>query len=829
MPNVEILIPASPVAAFFSQIAAFSWALKSLRWSRWRPTLRVVMGGEVDTEALDRWLPFLSDVEIMLLSRTQSLREGIWAQYDSLYQLASKDADVILRMDADTLPVADFEDVLDEVVEIGGIAGVIEHYPFSTPTGLARSEDWQRVATGVIGRPLDLPFHYTLLPNPEWPAPFYLNDGAVYCSGTIFSELSEIYRRLRPQLLHRLGDPYFAGQVGFALAVAELGAPTRALPARYNFPNDPRAASLHPDELGEVAIFHYLRTERYDRHKIFRDASQYDSFMRLQLTGVDAVFQQKVREIVGSDYPFGGQTATQRAGRAPRRSTDDPLSSAAFERQIAEHRATVAPELTGIDSELTGGAHESGITLPSDDRDLTAPVAVFGYAEEFETSGHLEPLMRFKQALVSAFGVEQGFAVYRERLKLPDSGQIRLNQLESQYTIARTRGEIFETDRGGERFVIEPPRVVGEGVRRPLEHVARPLYVASVNNARVRGRSAVIEVEGLALVDYHPYERELFDCEFDIDPAIFHASGSAIWMFAPQDDSASIEVAEAFTLLGPNSGAFGDWMLEFLPRYVAADLSGHLPPIPVLIDAQMPESIRRCIEVMIRPGIEIIKVPAFAAVRVQRLWYAPSLHYAPGYEKMEGRFRWDYLCPAPRQFLPVVREIARRADVAIAGQTSNHPRIFLGRKSHLWRKLVNYAAIEAAAEARGFHIVYPEELSFDRQVNLLRHARFVVALQGSALFLLYFARPATRLCTLVHTWIDEAISYNGLFDGVDLTLLTGSIVREDQQFPDRMDYEIDEKRFCEFLDDWLSGDVGDARSVPVFPEDPVTASVTGRT
>ena len=148
MPDVQILIPASPVTAFFSQIAAFSWALKSLRWSRWRPMLRVVMGGEVDTEALDRWLPFLSDVEIMLLSRAQSLREGIWAQYDTLYQLASKDADVILRMDADTLPVADFEDVLDEVVESGGIAGVIEHYPFSTPAGLARSEDWQRLATG---------------------------------------------------------------------------------------------------------------------------------------------------------------------------------------------------------------------------------------------------------------------------------------------------------------------------------------------------------------------------------------------------------------------------------------------------------------------------------------------------------------------------------------------------------------------------------------------------------------------------------------------------------------------------------------------------------
>jgi capsular polysaccharide biosynthesis protein len=663
----------------------------------------------------------------------------------------------------------------------------------------------------VIGRPLDLAFRYTLLPNPEWPAPFYLNDGAVYCSGGIFTELSEVYRRLRPQLLHRLGDPYFAGQVGFALAVAELGVPTRALPARYNFPNDERAASLHPDELGKVAIFHYLRTEKYDRHKIFRDAAQYHSFMRLQLTGVDAVFQHKVREILGSDYPFDAPMVTQRGIRMPRRSADDPLSSAAFEHQIAEHRAIVAPELTGIDAELIGVAPERtdidteiATARPAADRHVTVPAAALDYAEQFETSGHLEPLMRFKQALVNAFGVEQGFAVYRERLKLPDSGRIRLNRIESQFTFALTCSESFvETDRGGEPFIIDPPRVVGEGIRRRLEHVARPLYVASVNNARVRGRSAVIDVDGLALLDYQPYERELFACEFDIDPAIFHVSGDTAWMFAPQDDAASIEVDEAFTLLGPNSGAFGDWMLEFLPRYIAADLSGRLPPVPVLLDAQMPESIRRCIEVMIRPGTELIKVPAFATVRVRRLWYAPSLHYAPGYEKMEGSFRWDYLCPAPRQFLPVVREIARRAEATLPRKDTSPTRVFLGRKPHLWRSLVNAAEVETAARERGFEIVYPEELSLDRQIELLQHANFVIAPEGSALFLCYFSRPGARICILNHPLIDSALVYNALFDDLHVTMLTGPIIQKDSDFSNRANYRIDKGVFTDFLDAWL--------------------------
>jgi hypothetical protein len=373
-----------------------------------------------------------------------------------------------------------------------------------------------------------------------------------------------------------------------------------------------------------------------------------------------------VREIFGSDYPFGA--AAQLAGGAPRRPVKDPLSSAAFEREIAEHSAIVAAELGGLNSEIAGAC---AVAAP----DVTASLPALAYAEQFETFGHLEPLMRFKQALVEEFGVEHGFALYRDRLKLPDSGQIRLKRLESQCTFARTCGEVFvETDRGGERFAIEPPRVIGEGVRRPLEHVARQLYVASVHNARVRGRSAIIEVDDLALLDYHDHERELFDCELEIDPAIFHASGEQAWLFIPQDNSASLEVDEAFTLLGPNSGAFGDWMLEFLPRYIAADLSSRLPPVPVLVDAQIPESIRRCIEMMIRPGVEIIRVPAYATVRVRRLWYASNLHYAPAFDKMEGSWRWDYLCPAPAQLLPVVREIARRADAALRAEVTGPAR-----------------------------------------------------------------------------------------------------------------------------------------------------------
>ena len=87
-------------------------------------------------------------------------------------------------------------------------------------------------------------------------------------------------------------------------------------------------------------------------------------------------------------------------------------------------------------------------------------------------------LMRFKQALIAALGVERAFAVYRHTLAVPDSGQILLKLLESERAFAEARSEAFvEVAPGGQRFRLEPPLVIGEGNHRQLEGATRSFYV----------------------------------------------------------------------------------------------------------------------------------------------------------------------------------------------------------------------------------------------------------------------------------------------------------------------------------------------------------------
>ena len=268
------------------------------------------MGGELDTNAFEEWQPYLRDVTIIFAPKSHS--ESIpfyYAQIDGLFRWAPLDADVLVRMDADTLPVGDLEDLLDHVVDTASIAGVMAHFGFPVRSGTSASrEDWQRAADGLISAPLDFRYSYSLteanVPEENRTAPFYLNDGAAFFPKSLFREFAQRYLDLRPKLMDRLAYPYFSGQIALALAVAEMRARTCALPIRYNFVNDERATKKFPEELEHVKIFHYMRTDQFDRQRIFTDAGNYQNFLSAPLTGANKVFQQSVRRLIGPEFPF---------------------------------------------------------------------------------------------------------------------------------------------------------------------------------------------------------------------------------------------------------------------------------------------------------------------------------------------------------------------------------------------------------------------------------------------------------------------------------------------------------------------------------------------
>jgi hypothetical protein len=274
--------------------------------------VHVYVGGPLEPIALEAWRQHLGGAEIHWTSAARFALAGDWAQSDDVF-VSAPDADVLLAMDADTLPVDTLEPVLEQVCETDAVAGVIAHYPpfpqVPEAAGTAAIRDaWRQLSQGLLDAPLDFSHSHTLM-GPETraeqrAAPFYLNFGVVFFPRDVFRRIAPLYLAIRPRLMERMLFPDFSGQAALTLAIAAEGSNTWALPMRYNFPNDSIAERMYPVELEHAVVFHYLRTSTFDRHRIFATAQQYEKFLALPLEGVDRRFQDAVRRIIGERYPF---------------------------------------------------------------------------------------------------------------------------------------------------------------------------------------------------------------------------------------------------------------------------------------------------------------------------------------------------------------------------------------------------------------------------------------------------------------------------------------------------------------------------------------------
>ena len=416
--------------------------------------------------------------------------------------------------------------------------------------------------------------------------------------------------------------------------------------------------------------------------------------------------------------------------------------------------------------------------------------------------------MRYKQDLTAKFGIEQGFTQFRTKFGWPAQQALGRLRIESERDFAAANAEYFrETAVGGIPFVNQPPVVHGEGNHRSLQGVTRSQYVACLRDTRVRGRSGAVITGDRLLLDFQRDELSRVDEEFEWDPTVFYAESGAAWYLPAPDEDAPLQLPEAFNLLGAHTDFFGHWMCEYLPKYTAAALTGAIPRVPVLIDANMPAAHRQSLELLFPEAEQIVEIAAFRSVLVRRLWVAPDLSYYPLYDAGNGRFEWDAISVAPQRIGPIMEELRRRAASRLPLGAAPGARVFLARKSFRHRRLVNDSEIFAEARRHGFQVVYPEDLSFAEQVRLIQGAREIVSLEGSATFLIQFAAPGTRACILSHPMTEAHSDFHEIFRALDIqmTVLTGPIADSKVGTQHDSNYNIDVGGFSEFLREWLDG------------------------
>lgn len=304
-------IPASPTDNFYSQIAMFRLALDALGGIYKEAHIILTLGDNEFSPLPDRWRPYFGDSVKLNWVDPQSYRKYQYnAQADARLGYDHGEYDVVIFCDADTLLIRPVDELLFMVRQSPAVMGVIAHYPFPLNAEDNVKQVWMELARQFAGKPIDFKYRYTLVSPDDLSefasCPFYVNFGFVLITPKIIKTIVNTYLSIRPEiaLLKILKQPYFSGQIALTLALLAHDIPTYDLGLRYNFPNDTAADGLHPRELEDVCLIHYLRTDQFDRQTIFISEDAFNDFLSLKLNGSNKVFQDHIRKLTNGRYPF---------------------------------------------------------------------------------------------------------------------------------------------------------------------------------------------------------------------------------------------------------------------------------------------------------------------------------------------------------------------------------------------------------------------------------------------------------------------------------------------------------------------------------------------
>ena len=196
---------------------------------------------------------------------------------------------------------------------------------------------------------------------------------------------------------------------------------------------------------------------------------------------------------------------------------------------------------------------------------------------------------------------------------------------------------------------------------------------------------------------------------------------------------------QAIALVGEHSFQYGHWLIDYLPRSLAAR---ELPStIPVLVDADVrPNSLWWLHKVL--PDRAIIPLERGRSVEVGTLFVPLQRTFCPT--------GWiDSMQLTPDVWASDPSAVAQVQTLVSAGlaDPARHRRLWLGRRGG-HRSFANQQELFERMAAHGFELVYAEDLSMSQLQSLLNETRDVIAPEGSQLLNLVASAPGLRLLVL---------------------------------------------------------------------------------
>ena len=304
MTTLEIRVAISPTPDFFRRIHFMAASLRQLGSELADHKLVVCVGGDEEQRDLYKDLPWSRNYPLTWFwaDPERFRKDGYWETSHELFRQPAS-ARFVMYADADVIFVRDFSELLEDLGRSPAIAGVIAHVP---PFGRDLGEEmWEKLfkdygVTGVSSKHEHTGWGFMVKAPQHRYTPPYFNFGMVLAPAAMAERIgAELVTA--DQFVTRSLTTFFRFQIALTLIIAKNQLPARALPLRYNFPNDPRFDQKYPDELSDLRILHYLRREILDREKDFTDLERVSALIRRRdLEGSNEVLRKRLEQL----YPL---------------------------------------------------------------------------------------------------------------------------------------------------------------------------------------------------------------------------------------------------------------------------------------------------------------------------------------------------------------------------------------------------------------------------------------------------------------------------------------------------------------------------------------------
>ena len=308
---MEVRVPISPTPDFFRRIHFMAASLRRLRAAANDHVLVVCVGGDEEPVDLYERLPWSRRYPLIWrwADRARFQKESFWETSHEIFRQPIRGRFVICA-DADVIFVRDFPELLRELTTAPAVAGVIAHGPAFREADLAAT--WRQIFEDY-GVPAPPAIHqhtgWDFMTRARY-TPVYYNFGMVIAPAAMMAQISQEMEAADRFVNARL-TTFFRFQIALSLVIQKLGLAARALPLRYNFPNDPRFDQRYPEELTKVRVMHYLRGEVVHRENDFAALARVAALAaRTDLRGSNEVLRRLVAEL----YPTIAAEETETGG-----------------------------------------------------------------------------------------------------------------------------------------------------------------------------------------------------------------------------------------------------------------------------------------------------------------------------------------------------------------------------------------------------------------------------------------------------------------------------------------------------------------------------------